>query len=140
MLIGQVFNSISAWQKLSGVNMRPKLALKVLRYTKLVSDEHSHAEKMRTALIYEVSGAKEGEDVKLEPGTPELAAFVEKFNEVLQTESDLQPLDMDLSDVVEAVDEKDESLTVSDLALLEPFFLCDEVTTLAEQAEESTDV
>ena len=123
MLMGQVFNSINAWQKLSGINMKPKLAFKILRYTKLVSAEHEHAEKMRTALIYEVTGAKEGEDVKLEPDTPELAAFIKKFNEVLQTESTLQPLDIDLEDVANAVDEKDESFTVNDLAMLEPFFL-----------------
>lgn len=122
MLLGQVFQSIAAWQKLSGINMKPKLALKILRYTKLVSAEHEHAEKMRVALIHEVTNTKEGEQAKIEPNTPEFAAYVEKFNAVLTTESDLQPLNLDFEEVVNAVDEKDEALSVSDLALLEVFF------------------
>jgi hypothetical protein len=123
MLLGQVFQSIEAWQKLSGINMKPKLALKILRYTKLVSDEHGHAEKLRTALIHEITGTKDGEQAKIEPDTPELAMFMKKFNEVMLMESDLPQLDMDLEEVVNAVDEKDESLTVNDLAILGPFFM-----------------
>jgi len=122
MLLGQIFQSIAAWQKLAGVNMKPKLALKILRYTKLVQAEHEHAEKMRTALIHEVTGTKDGEEARIEPGTPELSTFAEKFNEVMLTESTLDQLDMDFEEVVNAVDEKDESLAVSDLAMLEMFF------------------
>ena len=39
------------------------------------------------------------------------------------TETDLKPLDMDFEIMVNAVDEKDETLSVQDLAMLEPFFL-----------------
>jgi len=122
MLLGEIFQSIAAWQKLSAVNMKPKLAYKILKYTKLVSAEHEIAEKQRVALIYEITGAKEGEDAKIEPDTPEFVEYVGKFNEVMMTESVLKKLDVDFEEVVNAVDDKDESLTVSDLAMLEPFF------------------
>ena len=123
MLLGQIFQSIQAWQKLSGINMKPKLALNILRYTKLVSAEYEHAEKLRTAMIHEATGTKEGEEVKVEPNTPEMEVFVKGFNQIMQAESDLKQLDMDFEEVVNAVDEKDESLTVNDLAMLEPFFM-----------------
>ena len=122
MLLGQIFQSIQAWQKLSAINLRAKLAYKLLKYTALVSAEHVIAEKQRVALIHEVSGTKEGENAKIEPDTPEFQEYVQKFNEVMLTESTLDRLDMDFEEVINAVDEKDESLTVSDLAMLEPFF------------------
>lgn len=123
MLLGQIFQSIAAWQKLSGINLQAKLAYKILKYTKLVQAEHEIAEKQRIGLIHTITDTKEGEDAKIEPDTPEFVAYIKEFNEVMLTESTLKPLDMDFEEVVNAVDEKDESLTVSDLALLESFFV-----------------
>ena len=122
MLLGEVFQSIQAWQKLSNINMKPKLALKILRYTKLMSAEHEHAEKLRVALIHELTNTEDGQDAKIEPNTPEFEAYVTRFNEIMQSESDLKQLDVGFEEVVNAVDEKDETLAVSDLAMLEPFF------------------
>jgi len=125
MLLGQIFQSITAWQKLASINLKAKLAYKLLKYTNLVSAEHAIAEKQRVALIHEITETKEGEEAKIEPDTPEFKEYVEKFNAVMLTESDLKSLDVDFEEVVNAVDEKDESLTVSDLAMLEPFFTTD---------------
>lgn len=122
MLLGQVFQSLQAWQKLSGVDMRVGLAYKVLKYTRLVSAEYDIVEKQRVALIHDLSGTKEGEDAKIDAGTPEFESYVAKFNEIMLLESDLASLDITLEEVVSSVDEKDESLTISDLAALEPFF------------------
>jgi len=102
--------------------MKPKLALKILRYTKLMSAEHEHAEKLRVALIHELTNTEDGQDAKIEPNTPEFEAYVTRFNEIMQSESDLKQLDVGFEEVVNAVDEKDETLAVSDLAMLEPFF------------------
>lgn len=122
MLLGQIFQSIAAWQKLSAINLRPRFAYKILKYMKLVSAECEIAEKQRAALIHELTDTAEGEDAKLEPDTPEFAAYVARFNEVMVTESTLKQLDMDFEEVVNALNEKDESFTVSDLTMLEPFF------------------
>ena len=122
ILLGQIFQSIGAWQRLSGVNMKPKLAYAILKYSKLVTAEHEIAEKQRVALIHEITKTADGEDAKIEPGTPEFRDYVERFNAVMLTETDLKPLDVVFEKVVNAVDDKDESLTVSDLAMLEPFF------------------
>ena len=135
MLLGQIFQSINAWKKLSAVNMKPKLAYKVLKYTKKVSAEYDIAEKQRVALIHEVTGTKEGEEAKIEPDSPEIAKYVEKFNEIMLTESTLSRIDLELGDVVDAVDEKDETFTVSDLALLEPFFKDYVEPVAAEEAD-----
>lgn len=136
MLLGEVFQSIGAWRKLASVNMRPKLAYRILKYTKLVQAEHAIAEKQRVALIREVTGTKDGEDARIEPDTPEFADYIKKSNEIMLMVTDLQPLVMDFEEVVNAVDEKDESLTVSDLAMLEPFFAVPEQPLDEEAAEE----
>lgn len=122
MLLGQIFQSFSAWQKLAGINMRPRLAYKILKYTKAVSAEYDIAESQRKALIREITGTRGGEDARIEPNTPEIQVYVSKFNEIMLTEVSLDRIDLALADVVDAVDEKDETLTVQDLALLEPFF------------------
>ena len=122
MLLGQIFQSVSAWQKLSAIPLKPKVAYKVLKYTRYVSREHEIAEKQRVALIHEVTGTKEGEDAKIEPGSPEFVTYAEKFNEIMATEVKFEQIKLKLEDVVELLDEKPDALSVSDLALLEPFF------------------
>ena len=66
ILLGQIFQSIAAWQRLSGINMKPKLAYAILKYTKLVGDEHAVAEKQRIALIHELTNTSDGEDANIE--------------------------------------------------------------------------
>ncbi len=118
----EIFQSIPSWRKLSGITMKPKIAFKILRYTKLVSAEFEHIEKQRVDLAYEISGTPRNQDVKLEPDTPELLEFQRRFNEVLDTESTLPLIRLDLETVVNALDGKEDVLTVSDLANLEVFF------------------
>ena len=126
MKCGEVYNSVltGAWQKLSGVSMKPKLAFKVLKYTKEVSNEYAAIETQRTALIHDITGASPGAEAKIEPDTEEFKRFIGGFQEILLVNSDLKKLDILFSDVVDAVDEKDESLTIADLSSLEPFFAC----------------
>ena len=123
MLLGQIYQSIGAWQKLSAINMKAALAYKILKYTKLVTDEYALMEKQRVALIHEITQTGDGEDAKIEPGSKELVEYNERFSTVMVIESDLQTLDVDFGAVIDAVDEKDGSLSVQDLAMLEPFFL-----------------
>lgn len=123
MLLGEIFQSVGSWQKLAGINLPAKLAYKILKYTRRVTAEYEIAEKQRVTLIHEITGTQEGQDAKIEPGTPELVAYTQRFQEVMLTKSDLEPLDMDFEEVVNAVGSRDESLSVSDLAMLEPFFV-----------------
>lgn len=122
MLLGQIFSSIESWKKLSSVNMKPKVAYAILKYTALVSTEAEVVEKQRMALIYEVSGAEPGTEVKLGPEEPGWELFVQGFNEILNQESDLDRIDLEMETVIDALDGKDDVLSVSDLARLEPFF------------------
>ncbi len=127
MLLGQVFQSIGAWGKLTSVNLKPKVAYKILKYTKLVDAEYEIAETQRVALLREITGIKEG-DVSIEQGTPEFLEYVTRLGEIMSQEISLEEIDIDLDSVIDALDNKDNVLSVSDLAILEPFF--SEVTTL----------
>jgi hypothetical protein len=122
MNLGQVLVSLGSWRKLSAVNMKPKVAYDILKYTALVTAESEVIEKQRITLIYDVTGAEQGESVQLVDGTPEHATFVEGFNEILSQESDLAPIQMSMDVVIDALEGKDDALSVSDLAALEPFF------------------
>lgn len=122
MLLGEIHQSVEAWQKLSGINLRAGLSYKLLKYTKLVSAENVIFEKQKAASMYEVTGVQVGQPVRIEQDDPTMKMFAPKYQEILLTESDLKQLDMDFEEVVNAVDEKDETLTINDLAMLEPFF------------------
>jgi len=123
MKLGEVFNAMNSWRALAVVKMQPQMAYRVLKYVKLVSAEWEIVEKQRVALLYEISGVAEGLDVRLEPGTPELEEYAKRFNEVLQTESDLEPFDGSLEEIMAVVrDNESNVLSVSDLAMLEGFF------------------
>lgn len=118
----QIFHSMKSWQKLANVALKPKIAFQILRYTKLVDAEFQHIEKQRIAIVYEVSGTPEGQSIEADENSPWMPEFYHRFNEVLQQESTLSLLRLDLETVVNALDGKDDVVSVSDLAILEPFF------------------
>ncbi len=122
MLLGEIFQAMESWKKLSAVPMKPSLGYRLLKYTKLVSAEYEVAEKQRVELIREISGTKEGQDAKIEPDTPEFKEYVKRFQEVLTVETALKQVDVKFDRVMKAVGEIDGVLTVTDLATLEPFF------------------
>ncbi len=122
MLLGTIFQSVTAWQKLSAIPLKPKVAYKLLKYTRYVSNEHEIAEKQRVALIHEITGTKDGEDAKIEPGSKQFVEYAKRFSEIMATEVKFEQIKLKLEDVVELLDDKPDALSVSDLALLEPFF------------------
>lgn len=122
MNCGQIANSVQSWQKISGISMKPRIALAILRYTKKIQDEFEFVEKQRVALIYKVTGSEPGSEVKVEPGTEEFKKYITGLQEIFVVESDLEPIDLDFEEVIDAVENEGETLSVSDLAKLEPFF------------------
>ncbi len=123
MKCSEVFGSIASWRKLSGISMKPRYALRILRYTKLVSAEYDNIERLRVSLARRIAGAEEGSAIEIEPNTPEAKEFAERFNEILSADADIAPLRMSLDEIVNNLDGEEDSLTVADLAVLEPFFL-----------------
>lgn len=124
MNYGQVSQSIPSWQKISGISMKPKLAFAILKYTKKVSEAFDLAEKLRIALIHAITNTKLGEDVKIEPKTEEFNKYISGLQEIMSERVDLELIDLNFEEVVNSVDDKDVSLSVSDLAKLEVFFVC----------------
>ncbi len=122
MLLGQVFQSVGAWRKLSAVNMKPSVAYKILKYTKAVNAEFDIAEKQRVLLIHDITETEDGQDASIEPNSEEFAEYATRLSAVMSQESDLGQCELDFGVVVDALDGKDDVLSVSDLAQLEPFF------------------
>ncbi len=146
MLLGTIFQSVTAWQKLSAIPLKPSVAYKLLKYTRFVSAEHEIAEKQRVALIHEVTDTKDGEDAKIEPGSDKFVEYATRFNEIMATEVKFEQIKLNLEDVVELLDDKPDALSVSDLALLEPFFedyvmvapeTCEQRDTCTQEDEEA---
>jgi hypothetical protein len=94
--------------------MKPRIALEVLRFNQRIADEHAIILKKQAALVAGVPDANED--------TPEVMKLNAEFNEFLSQDSSLTPIYLTLNELVGAVDEKDETLTIQDLAFLEPFF------------------
>ena len=130
MNLGQVLQSVESWRKLSAFAIKPSLAYKILKYGKLVSEEAGLVIEQRKVLVCELSPTEE-----MTQDNPILQEFSLQYQEILSTESSLDKLDVSFAEVLSQVEKKGAVLSVTDLALLEPFFLCDEVTTLAEQAD-----
>jgi len=122
MNCGEVHRSIQAWRKLSGVAMKPAIALKILRYTRLITAEWKDIEKLKMEAIRRAAGAPEGKSVTFESGSLEHAECISRIDGIMAVESTLPLLSFDLDSVILALDEKGNSLSVSDLAILEPFF------------------
>lgn len=124
MKLVDVWNARNAVNTLAQLKKPPKIAYRLLKYSKQFSAEFDVCELARVGFVYEVAGVAPGTpNVSLEPGTPEFAAFVAKFNEFLGAESDLAPLDMGMGALIEALDaEHGNVLSETELALLEPFF------------------
>jgi len=121
--LADVFGAREAWSRLSGLRLPPHTAYRLLKYAKQVTSEYEVIEQQRAKLIRDAAGVKDGEDARLNPGTPEFAAFVAEFGPVLDTESDLKPFDLTLATLLDLI-AKDQGnvLAVQDLAQLEPFF------------------
>jgi len=127
MKLGNVFAAKSALGRLVALRMPSKVAYRVLKFTRKFDIEFGVVEEQRVKLIREVTGAKEGEDAKIENGTPEMTSFFEKFAPVLDTDCELEACPLKFDALMDALDsEEGNVLSAQDLALLEPLFESDE--------------
>jgi hypothetical protein len=123
MKLGEVFQSIDAWRSLSAVKMKPAMAIRIMRYIKLVSGEWEICEAQRVALIREITDTQDGQDATIDANTPDAELYVARFNEIMELESSLSYFGVSLEEVMDCVRESEgNELSVSDLATLEPFF------------------
>jgi len=123
MKLIEVVEAIASWQILAAMKVSPRVAYKLLKYTKLVSAEHEIAEKQRVALIHELTGTKEGEDASIPAGSELLKVYASRLSDILETKSDLPQCELTLDEVLDAVcADQANALSTRDLGLLEPFF------------------
>ena len=123
MKLGNVFAAREALVHLAALKMPSKVAYRVLKFSRKFDAEFGIIEEQRVKIIREITGAKEGEEAKIENGTPEMVSFYEKFAPVLGTDCDLELCPLKFEALMEAIDSEDGNiLSVQDLALLEPLF------------------
>jgi hypothetical protein len=123
MKLAHIYTARDAWQRLAGLKLPAPTAYSLLKYLKQVMAESDVIEQQRVKLIRDIAGAKENENASLEPGTPGFLKFAEEFTKVLDTDSDLKPVDMKLEILLAEIGkEAGNALSAQDLGQLEPFF------------------
>jgi hypothetical protein len=127
MRLANVFGGNAAVGRLATAKLPAKVAYRVLKFARKFEAEFAIVEKQRIALLRDATGAKENEEISLKTDDPKFAEFVEKFNEVLGTESDLALCPLKFEVLLDALESDDGNvLSAQDLAVLEPFFETDE--------------
>lgn len=123
MKLYEIWNSSVAWSVLSRLKKNPKLAYRLLKFEKKVAAEIETCEQHRKTLVYEASGLEPPAEVTLKEGSPELAAYMAKFNEFMQGDSDLPWVGISMDELIDALGaEAGNVLSENDINLLEPFF------------------
>ncbi len=127
MKLSEIWNARETFNRLALLRKPPKVAYRLMKYERKLSAELTLCEAQRSKCVCEVAGVDvgsiEAEQVTLMPGTAEFNAFLDRFNEFLDGESDLKPLELEMDALVDALDaESGNVLSEVDLALLEPFF------------------
>ena len=119
-----IWNAKKAWDAISPLKKKPKLAYRLMKYEKKVAREIEVCDKERRRILYDVSGVEPGKPVKLEVGSPELIKFTELFGEFLfQADSDLELVGVTMDELIDGLDaEKGNTLSEDTITLLEPFF------------------
>ena len=122
MKLLNVYASNAVWGKLIQCKMQPKMAYAILKYVQLVEAEHLIIEKTRVALIHELTNTKEGESAEVKPGTEAHLAYVKRFGDMLNVESDLQQSALKFDDLISGPQDQGNVLSAQEIGLLEPFF------------------
>jgi len=123
MNLGTIYTAREVWSRLVTMRINPRMAYTLLKYLKLFVAEVEIIEKQRIALIHEITNTVEGQEAKIEPNTPEFVDYVNRFNAVLLTDSDLKKCNIPFDDLLKALhSEEGNDFTVQELMALELFF------------------
>lgn len=129
MKLVQVWNSAVAWQALANLKKNPKLAYRLLKYTRKIEHEIAICEKHRQSIVYELSGMeapKDGDVLIVDISTDEakMAELNKRFNEFLQQPSDLPWIGLTMDDLVEGLSaDALNAVSENDIVRLECFFV-----------------
>ena len=127
MKLAQIWNAQQTLQALLALKKPPKLAYRLMKYWKKVQVEIEACEQLRLKCVYDAAGVEPPAQVNLDPGSPEYASFMEKFQEAMQGESDLEWSGVTMDELIETLgDQVGNTLSENDLQHLEPFFTAPE--------------
>lgn len=138
MKLIEIWNAQDIFRHLASLRKPPKLAYRLMKYERKFTAEMGVCETQRGKCVCEVAdveyGSPAADQIALTPGSPEFEAFLAKFNEFLQNESELEPMDMQMDALVDAL-AGENALSENDLAILEPFFRAESSLALVPQLE-----
>lgn len=120
MTLGNILMAREPWLKLMKADLPAKMAYRLAKYHRQVGAELDVIEQKRVEILRAVAGVGPEEQVALKDGDPRIDTFFSKFNEFLQTESDLKPMPVTLCDAIDSV--TGGTLSPGDLLALEVFF------------------
>jgi len=121
MKLKDIFIAKQALGNLASLGMSPKTAYRVLKFARKFDVEYDIVEKQRNSIIEKILSSNKIEELK--KGTPEFVEFVEKFNGVLDMDSELKVCPLKFDELLEAIGAEDENvMSVGDLAVLEILF------------------
>ena len=121
MKLKDIFIAKQALGNLASLGMSPKTAYRVLKFARKFDVEYDIVEKQRNSIIEKILSSNKIEELK--KGTPEFVEFVEKFNGVLDMDSELKVCPLKFDELLEAIGAEDENvMSVGDLAVLEVLF------------------
>ena len=115
-----IWQARESWQQLARLRKPPRVAYRLMKYFQQVAQEADICETQRIQCLKD-AGYKEGD--LMDDDDPRLAVFADKFKSFLQQPSDVDPLDISLDELIDALDaETGNVLSERDLMLLAPFF------------------
>ena len=113
-----------AWLHLMQMKKSPQMAYRLYKYGELVLAELQACDQHRQDLIREISGISDpNTPVEIEPDTPQMTEYGERFNAFLKEESDIPKLTINMENMINSLAEVDgNDINEHQLKMLETFF------------------
>ena len=116
--LGRIVNSERALQSLSSKELPSGMAYKIFKNIKLLEPELSVFQDTNQQAIRKYGKEKDGQ-VMIDVNDPSFAKYAEEINPVLLTEVEVDIEILKMSDLLDALDKAEATISVSDIASLE---------------------
>ncbi len=118
-----IWNSQYAWAALAAMKKTPKLAYALLKFERKYMAELDICNKQRETIIYDVMQIEPPAMVSIGEDTEQFKVFMARFNEFLQSDSELAPSAVTIDELIESLgSDPANRISEDNIALLEPFF------------------
>lgn len=116
--LGRIVNSERALQSLSSKELPSGMAYKIFKNIKLLEPELEVFRSTNDQAIRKYGEERDGQ-IMIDPNSSSFAQYAEEINPILVTEVDVDIEILKMSDLLDALDKAEATISVSDLASLE---------------------